>query len=96
MKVGQPESTLVLTLRKVAMIHYWQKLPDGIDALEFATKMLDPSIAVVCTPGPWISDVCADGSNPGEGYVRFSMVPSLADTNRACEAMLNNRELLLG
>jgi len=78
-----------------ATIHYWQKLPDGIDALGFAKKLLAPSIAVVCTPGPWISDVCADGSNPGDGYVRFSMVPSLEDTNRACEAILENRKLLL-
>jgi len=79
-----------------ATIHYWQKLPDGVDALEFAKKLLDPEIAVVCTPGPWISDVCADGSNPGDGYVRFSMVPSLEDTNRACRAMLDKREQLLG
>jgi len=79
-----------------ATIHYWQKLPDGVDALEFAKKLLVPEIAVVCTPGPWISDVCADGSNPGEGYVRFSLVPSQADTKRACEAMLANRSVLLG
>ena len=79
-----------------ATIHYWQKLPDGVDALEFAKKLLVPEIAVVCTPGPWISDVCADGSNPGEGYVRFSLVPSQADTKRACEAMLANRKVLLG
>jgi LL-diaminopimelate aminotransferase len=79
-----------------ATIHYWQRLPDGVDALAFAKKLLDPSIAVVCTPGPWISDECADGSNPGEGYVRFSMVPSQEDTERACEAMLAHRDTLLG
>jgi len=78
-----------------ASIHYWQKLPDGVDALGFAKKLLAPDIAVVCTPGPWVSDVCADGTNPGLGYVRFSMVPSQADTGRACEAILANRESLL-
>jgi LL-diaminopimelate aminotransferase len=67
-----------------ATIHYWQRLPDGMDAEEFAQRLLAPEIAVVCTPGPWVSDVCADGSNPGMGYVRFSMVPSLDDTKRAC------------
>jgi LL-diaminopimelate aminotransferase len=77
-------------------IHYWQRLPDGVDALEFATKLLDPEIAVVCTPGPWVSDECADGTNPGLGYVRFSMVPSQADTQRACEAMIAKRDFLLG
>ena len=79
-----------------ATIHYWQKLPHGVDAIEFAKKLLDPEIAVVCTPGPWISDECADGSNPGLGYVRFSMVPSQADTERACAAMLAKRDWLLG
>ena len=77
-------------------IHYWQRLPSGVDALEFAKGLLDPSIAVVCTPGPWVSDECSDGSNPGLGYVRFSMVPSQADTKRACAAILANREKLLG
>jgi LL-diaminopimelate aminotransferase len=76
-------------------IHYWQKLPAGVDALGFAKKLLAPKIAVVCTPGPWVSDECTDGSNPGEGYVRFSMVPSVQDTERACAAILGNRESLL-
>ena len=49
-----------------ATIHYWQRLPDGMDAQEFAERLLAPEIAVVCTPGPWVSDECADGSNPGE------------------------------
>ncbi|MEM8884083.1 MAG: aminotransferase class I/II-fold pyridoxal phosphate-dependent enzyme [Planctomycetota bacterium] len=79
-----------------ATIHYWQRLPEGVDSIEFATKLLDPEIAVVCTPGPWVSDECADGSNPGLGYVRFSLVPSQADTQRACDAILANRAKLLG
>jgi len=77
-------------------IHYWQKLPGGVDALTFAKRLLDPSIGIVCTPGPWISDVCANKVNPGEGYVRFSMVPPLAATRRACSAMLANAKTLLG
>jgi len=76
-------------------IHYWQKLPDGMDALAFAKKLLAPDVAVVCTPGPWVSDECADGSNPGLGYVRFSMVPSVEDTERACERMLAKKGELL-
>jgi LL-diaminopimelate aminotransferase len=78
-----------------ATIHYWQKLPDGLDAVDFATRLLDPEIAVVCTPGPWISDECADGENPGDGYVRFSLVPSQADTEKACQRMLAKRAHLL-
>jgi len=79
--LGFPDST------PDATIHYWQQLPAGVDAVEFAEKLLDPAIAIVCTPGPWVSDTCADGTVPGEGYVRFSMVPSLEDTRKACERL---------
>jgi LL-diaminopimelate aminotransferase len=78
-----------------ATIHYWQRLPEGLGAVTFAERLLDPAIAVVCTPGPWVSDVCADGTRPGDGYVRFSLVPHLKDTRRACEAILANRAALL-
>ncbi|MHC4134181.1 MAG: aminotransferase class I/II-fold pyridoxal phosphate-dependent enzyme [Planctomycetota bacterium] len=77
-------------------IHYWQRLPDGVDPVTFAQRLLDPEIAVVCTPGPWIADECAGGVDPGAHYVRFSMVPSQADTRRACDALRAHREELLG
>lgn len=70
-----------------ATIHYWQRLPVGVDAAGFARRLLDPAVAVVCTPGPWIAEECFDGTQPGEGHVRFSLVPSLEDTRRACDAM---------
>ncbi len=79
-----------------ATIHYWQRVPAGVDAVEFATKLLDPSIAVVCTPGPWLADKAADGTHAGKGYVRFSMVPSQDDTRRACDAILANKTKLIG
>jgi len=50
----------------------------------------------VCTPGPWIADECPGGVDPGAHYVRFSMVPSQADTRRACEALRTHRKTLLG
>jgi LL-diaminopimelate aminotransferase len=75
-------------------IHYWQRLPDSLDAVDFAQRLLDPSIAVVCTPGPWLAEECLGGIHPGEHYVRFSMVPSQADTKRACDRMLSNAEVL--
>jgi LL-diaminopimelate aminotransferase len=79
-----------------ATIHYWQRLPDGVDAVSFAEGLLDPAIAVVCTPGPWVGDACPDGSNPGEGHVRFSLVPSQEETRRACDAIRSNAGKLLG
>jgi LL-diaminopimelate aminotransferase len=68
-----------------ATLYVWQKVPRGMTGVEFAQKLLDPKIAVVCTPGEWLSDAVADGTNPGAGHVRFALVPSLADTKRAAE-----------
>jgi len=52
-------------------------------SVEFATRLLDPSVAIVTTPGAWLSDETADGQNPGEGYVRFALVPSIEQTQEA-------------
>ncbi len=60
-----------------ATFYLWQKVPEGMTSLEFAEKLLDPNIAIVVTPGNWISDETEDGLNPGEGYVRFALVPTV-------------------
>lgn len=64
-------------------IYVWQKLPAGLSSVELAKRLLEPEIAIVCTPGAWISQRGADGTNPGEGYVRFALVPSLEATRAA-------------
>jgi len=66
-----------------ATIYLWQRAPEGMASVEFATRLLDPSIAIVTTPGAWLSAPTADGQNPGEGYVRFALVPSLKQTQEA-------------
>jgi LL-diaminopimelate aminotransferase len=68
-------------------IYLWQRVPQGITSVQFATRLLDPEIAVVTTPGAWISTPTADGQNPGEGYVRFAFVPSIEDTRRAADKL---------
>ena len=73
--VHAPASTLYL----------WQEAPKGMSGVDFAARLLDPAVAVVTTPGEWLSDPVADGSNPGAGHVRFALVPSLADTRRAAD-----------
>jgi N-succinyldiaminopimelate aminotransferase len=78
--VKPPDSTLYL----------WQKAPAGMSGVDLAQRLLDPSIAVVATPGEWLSDVVADGSNPGAGHVRFALVPSLADTQVAADRIAAN------
>ena len=66
-----------------ATLYVWQETPKGMTGVEFAQRLLVPEVAVVCTPGEWLSDAVADGSNPGAGHVRFALVPSLADTKTA-------------
>lgn len=68
-----------------ATIYLWQKVPTGMTSVDFAKKLLSPEIAIVTTPGAWISDKTADGLNPGEGYVRFALVPSIKNTKEAAK-----------
>lgn len=66
-----------------ATIYLWQKVPQGMTSVDFAKKLLTPDIAIVTTPGAWISDKTEKGLNPGEGYVRFALVPSIKNTREA-------------
>lgn len=68
-------------------IYIWQKCPSELSSLDFAKKLLQKNIAIVCTPGSWISEE-ANGINPGEGYVRFALVPTIAETNLAVQRLL--------
>lgn len=66
-------------------LYVWQRVPRGMSSVEFATLLLDEKLAVVTTPGSWIAEPVSTGENPGEGYVRFALVPSLEDTRRAAD-----------
>lgn len=66
-------------------IYIWQRAPAGMSSLDLANELLHDDVAVVCTPGSWIAEPLADGTNPGEGYVRFALVPSLEDTRKAAD-----------
>ncbi len=69
-------------------IYIWQKGPKGLSSVDFAKKFLDPEVAVVTTPGAWISKD-NKGINPGEGYVRFALVPTIEDCKKAAEKIKN-------
>ncbi len=78
--------------RPEATLYVWQRAPEHLSAVEFATALLQPEVGIVTTPGPWIAEVnSSDSRNPGEGYVRFALVPSLADTERAAELLRRAR-----
>ncbi|MFH0834630.1 MAG: aminotransferase class I/II-fold pyridoxal phosphate-dependent enzyme [Patescibacteria group bacterium] len=74
--------------------YIWQKVPDGMSSEDFAKKLLDPKIAVVATPGSWISDKTTDGLNPGAGFVRFALVPTVAKVREAAERIKKNLKLV--
>jgi LL-diaminopimelate aminotransferase len=61
----------------------WQRVPEGITSVDFAKRLLDPEIALVVTPGTWLSSDGPDGVNPGEGYVRLAMVPDVSSCREA-------------
>jgi len=63
-------------------IYIWQKVPEGMTDVEFATRLVEEDIAVVTTPGSWITREI-NGSNPGSRYVRFALVPSVEETEQA-------------
>ena len=67
-----------------ATIYIWQKGPDNMSSVDFAKKLLDKDVAIVTTPGSWISKE-VDKLNPGEGYVRFALVPTIAQCKEAAE-----------
>jgi LL-diaminopimelate aminotransferase len=75
-----------------ATIYIWQKCPDGLSSVDFAKKLLTKDIAVVTTPGSWISNKL-NGINPGEGYVRFALVPTIEECKQAAKRIEENLRL---
>lgn len=77
-----------------ATFYLWQRVPHGMTSVEFAQKLLVPEIAIVVTPGSWISDECTlpngETLNPGEGYVRFALMPNLEQTEKAAGQLVKN------
>lgn len=69
--------------KSAATFYLWQKTPKNLDSVEFAKLLLEPSTAIVVTPGQWITENCANGANPGNNYVRFALVPELTEVTEA-------------
>ena len=72
-----------------ATIYIWQKVPEGMNSVDFAKKLLSEKIAIVCTPGAWISREF-NGINPGEKFVRFALVPTVEATKQAAIRLIEN------
>ncbi len=69
-----------------ATLYVWQKAPNGMSGVDFASRLVEEA-HLVTTPGEWISDELADGTNPGAGYVRFALVPSIDECKDAAERL---------
>lgn len=77
----------------------WASEPaDEHPDIAFSKKLLDPKIAIIITPGSLISDPCETMAkhssniqtyqtckpiNPGAGYVRFALMPTLREFHEA-------------
>ena len=70
-----------------ATIYVWQKVPDDMTSVDFAKKLLAKETAIVVTPGHWLSQATETGLNPGQGYVRFALVPSIEQTKLAAKRL---------
>ena len=68
--------------RPEATMYVWQRTPEGMSAADFAKRLLDPAIALVTTPGTWISSASGE-DDPGEGHVRLALVPTMAECQEA-------------
>ena len=81
--------------RPEATLYIWQRVPEGMSSVDFAKRLLDPRIAVVATPGDWISQGMEEG-NPGEGYVRLALVPTVEECREAASRIGEYLPALLG
>lgn len=72
--------------RPAATLYIWQKIPSGLTSVEFAKRLLDPKLALVTTPGSFVSSDTL-GGNPGEGFVRFALVPTVKQCKMAAQRL---------
>ena len=62
-----------------ATFYLWVAVPDGLSSLDWSLRLLDEADLIVA-PGTFFGP-------DGEGYVRFAMVPTLEDCERAAESL---------
>ncbi|MFH1654523.1 MAG: aminotransferase class I/II-fold pyridoxal phosphate-dependent enzyme [Pseudomonadota bacterium] len=74
-----------------ATFYLWQKAPKGMTGVELAEKLLN--LGIVVTPGEWISNPTTDGLNPGKNFVRFALVPTMAEIQKAADRIKKDLKL---
>ena len=66
--------------------YIWQKAPKHMSDVEFAHKLID--IGIVVTPGSMLSQKI-DDLNPGSGFVRIALVPTVNEVMKAAKRIEN-------
>lgn len=66
----------------ISTFYLWQKVPANMTDVEFSIKLIERGIVV--TPGSMISDDI-NGVNPGKEFVRFALVPTMEDVEKAAD-----------
>lgn len=69
-----------------AAFYIWQKLPESVNALDFANALLD--LGIVVTPGEFLAQEVEGHGNLGKDYVRFALVPKYDEVSRASKIMI--------
>ncbi|MDZ4209816.1 MAG: aminotransferase class I/II-fold pyridoxal phosphate-dependent enzyme [Candidatus Curtissbacteria bacterium] len=85
---GALKSAGLVVEESSATFYVWQRVPAGVSDVQFAEMLLAPEVAIVVTPGSLISDECEGGINPGEGYVRFALMPTIEEMKEAAERLM--------
>ncbi len=74
--------------RPEAGFFLWVAVPDGLTGLEYARQLLTESPGLAVMPGEWLADpVVGVSRQPGDGMVRFAMVPSLDRCREAADRL---------
>ena len=68
--------------RPAGTIYIWQKCPAGYDGMKLATRLLEPDLGIVATPGEMITGT-VDGVNPGKNFIRLSLTPTVDEIREA-------------
>lgn len=77
-----------------ATIYVWLKVPGGRSDVDFAMRLLEEDLAMAVVPGSSLSVTLPDGTNPGAGFVRFALCPSMAEVQEAATRLKSCRSLL--
>jgi len=74
--------------RPQAGFYLWVGTPEGSSGVDFARRLLAEEPALAVMPGEWLADPVADvARQPGDGMVRFAMVPSLDRCREAADRL---------